>query len=43
MQRLIAVNREIADSVLFCFLFISHKILLQYAQIFGGHVDPWVF
>ena len=29
-------HREIADSVPFCFLFISHKLLLQYAQIFVG-------
>ena len=36
-------HSEIADSVPFGFLFISHKLLLQYAQIFGGHVDPWVF
>ena len=26
-------HNEIADSVPFCFLFISHKLLLQYAQI----------
>ena len=36
-------HSEIVDYVPFCFLFISHKLLLQYAQIFGGHVDPWVF
>ena len=29
-------HSEIADSVLFCFLFISHKLLLQYAQILVG-------
>ena len=29
-------HREIADSVPICFLFISHKLLLQYAQILVG-------
>jgi hypothetical protein len=36
MQRMITVNREITDSVPFCFLFISHKLLLQYAQLLVG-------
>ena len=29
-------HSEIADSVPFCFLFISHKLLLQYTQILVG-------
>ena len=29
-------HSEIADSVPFCFLFIYHKLLLQYAQILVG-------
>ena len=29
-------HSEIADSVPFCFLFISQKLLLQYAQILVG-------
>ena len=29
-------HSEITDSVLFCFLFISHKLMLQYAQILMG-------
>jgi hypothetical protein len=36
MQRMIEINREITDFVPFCFLFISHKLLLQYAQILVG-------
>jgi hypothetical protein len=38
MQRMIAVNREITDYVPFYyyFFFISHKLLLQYAQILVG-------
>ena len=29
-------HSEIADSIPFCFLFISHKLLLQYAQNLVG-------
>ena len=29
-------HNKIADSVPFCFLFIFHKLLLQYAQILVG-------
>ena len=29
-------HSEIVDSVPFCFLFIFHKLLLQYAQILVG-------